>query len=147
MIAGLRFRLYRRLLAWSTARDFDKHEVWPLEIPADDHVDVEPLAPEFPRLFGARNFPTTEHAPGRHRGARFRGLLLPFVSKIPAGHTAAIPADLDGLLEEIYPERYRKIWPQPPSCSAGVRGRRRPRRAGRQQPVRHVSPECVEARR
>ena len=114
MIARPRFRLYRMLLAWSTARDFDKHEVWPLETPTDDHIDVEPLAPDLPRLFGARDFPATEHARGRHRGARLRGFLLPFVSRIPAAHTAPVLNDLDDLLEEIYPERYRKICPQPP---------------------------------
>ena len=36
------------------------------------------------------------------------------VSRIPAAKTAPIATHLNGLLDEIYPERYRKIWPQPP---------------------------------
>jgi len=114
MLAPLRFKLYRWLLATSTERGFRGQKVWPLDIPASDHVDVEALAPELPRLFRARNFPSTEHARARYRGARLRGLVLPLVSRVPAAKTAPIATHLTGLLTEIYPARYRKIWPQPP---------------------------------
>lgn len=114
MLARLRFRLYRWLVGKSTAKGFDDHEVWPLELPSDDHLDVEPLAAELPRLFGTDTFPTTEHATSRARGVRLRERLLRLVSRIPAQKTAPIPTDLPGLLDEIYPDRYRTIWAQPP---------------------------------
>ena len=41
MLARVRFRLYRWLLGRSAARDFASHRVRPLEVPGDDHVDVE----------------------------------------------------------------------------------------------------------
>ncbi len=114
MLAHLRFRLYRWLLGASTAKGFRSHQVWPLEVPTDDHLDVEPLAPELPRLFGTVNFPRSEHATSRARTARLRERLLGLVSRIPATKTAPIADDQRGLLEEIYPDRYRAIWPQAP---------------------------------
>jgi Lipoxygenase len=114
MLAGLRFRLYRWLLGSVTARGFRRQRVLPLELPAADHIEVEPLGPELPRLFGARNFPSTEHAGERMRGIRLRALLLPFVQRIPAATTAPVATDQAGLLEQIYPKRYRQIWAQPP---------------------------------
>lgn len=114
MLAHFRFRLYRWLLGMFTARGFNSHKVWPLESPSDDHLDVEPLAAELPRLFGTTSFPRTEHATSRARAARLRGRLLALVSRIPAEQTAPIATDLPGLLEQIYPDRYRTIWPQQP---------------------------------
>jgi hypothetical protein len=115
MLAGLRFRLYRWLLGSVTARGFRRQRVLPLELPAADHVEVEPLGPELPRLFGARNFPSTEHAGERMRGIRLRTLLLPLVQRVPAATTAPVATDHAGLLEQIYPKRYRRIWAQPPA--------------------------------
>ena len=115
VLAALRFKLYRWLLGAVTAKGFKDQKVLPLEIPRADHIEVEPLAAELPRLFGARNFPSTEHAKSRSRGIRFRGLLLPVVSRIPARNTAPVAVEHTGLLDQIYPERYRKIWPQAPT--------------------------------
>jgi hypothetical protein len=114
MIARARFRLYRWLLERSAAKDFQTHRVWPLEIPGDDHVDVEPLCEELPQLHRARNYPPTEHADGRLRGHRLRAFGGRFVALIPARRTASIGADLDSFLDEIYTARYRSIWPTPP---------------------------------
>lgn len=114
MLAHPRFRLYRWLLGAFTAAGFKSQKVWPLELPSDDHLDAEPLAPELPRLFGVETFPRTEHADSRARQVRLRGRLLPLVSWIPARKTAPIATNLPGLLDEIYPAQYRKIWPQPP---------------------------------
>ena len=114
MLAHVRFRLYRWLLGTFTAKGFKGHKVWPLELPSDDHLDAEALATELPRLFGVDTFPRTEHADSRAREVRLRARLLPLVSRIPAPQTAPIATDLPGLLDEIYPERYKRIWPQPP---------------------------------
>jgi hypothetical protein len=114
MLAHLRFRLYRWLLGTFTAKGFKRHKVWPLELPSDDHLDAEPLSAELPRLFGIDTFPRTEHAISRAREVRLRGRLLPLVRRIPAQKTSPIATDLPGLLDEIYPARYRKLWPQPP---------------------------------
>ena len=114
MLAHLRFRLYRWLIGTVTAKGFASQTVWPLELPSDDHLDAKPLAAEFPHLFGVDTFPRTEHADSRARAVRLRGRLLPLVSRIPARQTAPIATDLIGLLDEIYPDRYRTIWPQPP---------------------------------
>jgi hypothetical protein len=115
MLAHLRFRLYRWLFGTFTAKGFQGQKVWPLELPSDDNLDVEPLAEELPRLIGVTTFPRTEHADSRAREVRLRGWLLRLVSRIPARKTAPIATDLPGLLDEIYPARYRKIWPQPPT--------------------------------
>jgi hypothetical protein len=114
MLAHLRFRLYRWLLGTFTAKGFKGQKVWLLELPSDDHLDAEPLSAELPRLFGVNTFPRTEHAISRARKVRLRGRLLPLVSRIPARKTAPIATDLPGLLDEIYPARYRTTWPQPP---------------------------------
>jgi hypothetical protein len=114
VLAHLRFRLYRWLIGTFTAKGFTSHEVWPLEVPSDDHLDAKPLAAELPLLYGTETFPHAEHATARARKVRLRGLLLPLVSRIPAPKTAPIATDLPGLLDEIYPDRYRAIWPQPP---------------------------------
>jgi hypothetical protein len=114
VLTRLRFKLYRWLLAVFTDFGFKSQKVWPLEKPARDHVDVRPLATEFPRLFDARTFPSTEHARRRYFGVRLRALLLRLVEWLPARRTAPIATDLGGLLGEIYPARYRKIWPHPP---------------------------------
>ena len=114
-LAHLRFRLYRWLLGTFTAKGFKGHQVWPLELPSDDHLDTIPLAAEMPRLLGTEKFPRTEHADSRARSARLRGRLLPLVSRIPAQTTAPIPTDLPDLLDEIYPAQYRKIWPRRPT--------------------------------
>lgn len=114
MLTRLRFNFYRWILGRVTAKGFKDQQVLPIEVPGADHIDVEPVAPELPTLFGPRNFPSTEHAKSRAKAIRFRGLLLPVVSRIPATKTAPVATDHDGLLEQIYPESYRKIWPQPP---------------------------------
>jgi hypothetical protein len=114
MLTRLRYKIYRWILGRVTAKGFKDQQVLPIEVPAADHIDVEPVAPELPKLFGPRNFPSTEHAKSRARAIRFRGLLLPVVSRIPAAKTGPIATDHAGLLEQIYPERYRKIWPRPP---------------------------------
>ena len=57
MFARPRFGLYRFLLGRVTAKGFKEQKVWPLELPASEHIEVEPLAPELPRLFGAKQLP------------------------------------------------------------------------------------------
>lgn len=115
MLARLRYRCYRWILGRVAAKGFSDQQVLPIEIPGADHIDVEPLAPELARLFGPRNFPGTEHATSRARAIRFRRFLLPIVSKIPAATTGPVASDHAGLLEQIYPKRYREIWPHPPA--------------------------------
>ena len=114
MSSRLRFDLYRWLVGRVTERGFKDQQVLPIEVPGNDHIEVEPVASELARLFGPCNFPSTEHAGSRARAVRFRKLLLPLVSRIPAARTEPIATDHAGLLEQIYPERYRKIWPNPP---------------------------------
>lgn len=114
MFARQRFGLYRLILGIVSAKGFKDQKVWPLEKPARDHIDVEPLAPELPRLFGAKNFPVTEHADQRLKDIRKRTRLLPIVSRIPAAETEPISDDHARFLDQIYPTRYRKIWPSAP---------------------------------
>jgi arachidonate 15-lipoxygenase len=115
MFARQRFGLYRFLLGRVTAKEFKEQKVWPLELPASEHIEVEPLAPELPRLFGANSFPTTEHAAKRLKKIKRRARLLPIVSRLPAAETAAISENYGAFLAEIYPTRYRKIWPTAPA--------------------------------
>lgn len=115
MFARPRFWLYRTILGIVTARAFEQHRVWPLETPSREHIDVEPLAPEFPRLFDAKNFPATEHAEQRLKDIRRRARLLPIAAKLPATRTAEISDDHDRFLDQIYPTRYRKVWPTAPT--------------------------------
>lgn len=114
MLARQRFGLYRRLMVKANARSFSDQQVYPLEVPGEEHIDVAPLAPELPRLYGARNFPATEHPKPRMRRIRTSELALPVIARLPAAKTAPIATDLEGLLEQIYPTRYREVWPQAP---------------------------------
>ena len=114
MFARLRFRLYRFLLGRVAAKGFKEHVVWPLELPTSERIEVKPLAPEFPRLFAASNFPATEHADQRLKKFEMRARLLPIVSKLPAAETAPIRDDRSAFLEQIYPPRFRRIWPTAP---------------------------------
>jgi Lipoxygenase len=115
MAAGLRFTIYKFLMSIVQGRDFKLQVVLPLELPGAERIEVEPLAPELPRLFRARNFPATEHASARHRRIVRSKPLLGLVSRIPPARTAPIPADLPGFLTAVYPRRYRRIWPRPPT--------------------------------
>jgi arachidonate 15-lipoxygenase len=96
-------------------RDFKLQRILPLELPGHERIEVEPLAPELPRLFRARNFPASEHASSRHRRIVRSKPLLGLISRIPPRRTAPIPADLPGFLSAVYPRRYRRLWPHPPS--------------------------------
>jgi hypothetical protein len=121
MFARQRFGLYRFLLGRVTAKGFEEQEVWPLELPARAHIDVEPLAPELPRLFGATSFPPTEHAAKRVQEIKRRARLLPIVSRLPAARTAPVSHDHERFLDQVYPARYRKIWPIAPTVPAELR--------------------------
>ena len=114
-MAGVRFALYKFLMAVGQQRDFKAQQVIPLELPGEERIEVEPLAPELPRLFRPRNFPATEHAAARFRRIRRMKPLVGLLSHIPPARTAPIPADLAGFLAAVYPRRYRRIWPHPPS--------------------------------
>lgn len=115
MLAGPRFRLYRRLLGMIMAGEFKRQKVWPLEPPSNEIVEVTAVAAELPRLFRACTFPSTEHAKPRERAIKLRGRLLPLATRIPARRTGPIATDLPGLLEQIYPEPYRRIWSRAPT--------------------------------
>lgn len=115
MFARLRFALYRFVLGLVTAKGFKDQRVWPLEIPARGHIEVEPLSPELPRLFGAKNFPATEHADERLKEIKQRARLLPLVSKLPAAETGPVSDVYDRFLDQVYPDRYRKIWSTAPA--------------------------------
>ncbi len=115
MGGGLRFALYRFLLSKAQQRDFKLQEVLPLVPPGDERIEIEPLAPELPRLFRALNFPASEHASARHRRIVRSKPLVNLISRIPPTRTAPIPADLPRFLDAVYPPRYRRLWPTPPS--------------------------------
>ncbi|MGA9279151.1 MAG: lipoxygenase family protein [Ilumatobacter sp.] len=106
--------MYRWILGRVTARGFRDHQVLPIEVPGPERIDVEPVAPELARLFTPLNFPRTEHAKSRAKAIRFRAKLRPIVSRIPTARSGPIATDHAGLLDQIYPARYRKIWPHPP---------------------------------
>jgi arachidonate 15-lipoxygenase len=103
-------------------RDFKLQVVLPLELPAQERIEVEPLSPELPRLFRARNFPASEHASSRHRRIVRSKPLLDLLTRLPPRRTAPIPADLEGFLAAVYPRRYRRIWPRPPAIPAHLAG-------------------------
>ena len=89
---------------------------------SDDHLDVEPLAPELPRLFGADTFPRTEHAdvPGQRGPPPGAAPSAGQPNSCP--QTAPIATDLPGLLDEIYPERYRENLATAPDRATRTRG-------------------------
>lgn len=114
----LRFELYKLLMARAQQSGFRKQVVYPLELPIRERIEVEPLAPELPRLLRARNFPVTEHAEQRYRRFRRSVPLFRLLSRLPPARTAPIAGDLEGFLRQVYPERYRRIWPHPPALPA-----------------------------
>lgn len=114
-MAGVRFALYKFLMSMGQQRDFKVQEVIPLQLPGQERIEVEPLAPELPRLFRPRNFPASEHAAVRYRRIRRMKPLVGLLSHIPPARTAPIPEDLACFLAAVYPRRYRRIWPHPPS--------------------------------
>jgi hypothetical protein len=114
MAAGVRFAFYRFLMAMTQRKDFKRQQVLPLELPRAEHMEVEQLAPEFPRLYRPATFPSTERAETRYRRIMRTKPLLGPISRIPPARTAPIPADHDAFIAAVYPERYRRIWPHPP---------------------------------
>jgi arachidonate 15-lipoxygenase len=114
MAAGVRFALYKFLMAMTQRKDFKRQQVLPLELPRSEHIRVDRLAPEFPRLYRPATFPSTEHAGARHRRIMRTKPLLGPISRIPPSHTAPVPADPAAFVEAVYPDRYRRIWPHPP---------------------------------
>ncbi len=96
-------------------QDFKLQVVLPLELPGNERIEVDPLAPEFPRLFRARNFPASEHATARYRRIVRSKPLLHLISRIGPRRTAPIPDDPKAFLAAIYPRRFRRLWPNAPA--------------------------------
>ncbi len=119
-MAGVRFALYKLLMYVVQRQDFKLQEVLPLELPGEERIEVEPLAPELARLFRARNFPASEHATARHKRILRSKPLLGLISRIGPTRTAPVPGDLAGFVAAVYPERYRRLWPNPPSFPDGL---------------------------
>ena len=101
---GMRFSLYRFLMGLVQARDS-----------GNERMQVEPLAPELPRLYRATHFPASEHAEKRHKRSVRSKPLLDLVGRIAPRRTAPIPSDQSGSLDAVYPPRYRKLWLKPPA--------------------------------
>lgn len=114
MLALLRFKLYRWVVARTAVQGFETPEIWPLTDPEAEHIEVETLAPELPQLYATKNYPYQDRLTQRLKRIKRSERLLPIISRVPAAKTAPIATDHAGLLKEIYPEAYRKAWPQPP---------------------------------
>lgn len=115
MLAQLRFRVYRWVVARATKSDFDHHEKFELETPALEQINTRPLDKDLPLLWEATEFPSTEHAEKRIKAARRVSRLRPLLARVPARRTGPVPDDLDSLLEEVYPSRFHQVWPTPPA--------------------------------
>jgi hypothetical protein len=122
MLTQLRFELYKLMMSLAQESGFREQVVYPLELPIRERIEVEPLAPELPRLLRARNFPVGEHAEQRYRRFRRSGPLFRLPSRLAPARTTPIASDLDGFLRQTYPERYRRIWPYPPTLPAELAG-------------------------
>jgi hypothetical protein len=118
MLTQLRFRLYKLLISLAQESGFRKQVVYPLELPSPGRIEVEPLAPDLPRLLLACNFPASEHAGQRYRDFRRSVPLSRLISRIAPARSAPIASDLDGFLRQIYPDRYRRLWPTAPRLPA-----------------------------
>jgi hypothetical protein len=115
MLARLRFDIYKLLIGLAQQSSFRKQVVLPLELPSSGRIEVEPLAPELPRLLVARNFPASEHAAQRYRDFRRSASMARLVARVAPAHTPPIAGELEGFLRQTYPERYRRLWPHPPN--------------------------------
>jgi Lipoxygenase len=122
MPTQLRFELYKLMMSLAQQSGFRKQVVYPLELPTRERIAVEPLAPELPRLLRARNFPVGEHAERRYRRFRRSVPLFRLLSRLAPARTTPIASDLEGFLRQTYPERYRRIWPYPPTLPAELAG-------------------------
>ena len=72
--------------------------------------------PELPRLFGADELPSDRARYEAIEEDQAASRLLPIVSQASCRpHDAAISDDHERFLAEIYPARYRKIWPTAPA--------------------------------
>jgi hypothetical protein len=112
---GVRFSLYKSAMGLVQARDFKLQVVLSLELPRAEHIEIEPLAPEYPRLFRAKNFPASEHAEARYKRIVRSKPLLNLLTRVPPRRTAPIPADLAGFVDAVYIDRYRGLWPKAPA--------------------------------
>src|ERR1700686_81482 len=122
MLTQLRFELYKLMMSLAQESGFRKQVVYPLELPTRERIEVEPLAPELPRLLRARNFPASEHAEQRYRRFRRSVPLFRLLSRLPPARTTPIASDREGFLRQPYPERYRRIWPYAPTLPAELAG-------------------------
>lgn len=126
MFARILFSVYKLLFSFSLYRSFKSHEVYPLEPPDDERIDIIPFSQAHPLvkvegLYSTRNFPAQDHPEERlaivaanQKSVRLAGLLM-------RPGLPPVPRDDDAYIKAIYPYFLQKAWPHPPTLPADVR--------------------------
>lgn len=118
-LADRSFSVYRGITSKFVARGFRTQEVYSLEPPDDERVELVPYdskspVASIPRLFEVSSFPRADRAAPRLRRIRAGRVMTRAVSRLKVGGMPAAPSDHAALMEAIYPSAYREVWPHPP---------------------------------
>lgn len=110
-----RYLIYRNILANISAKGFQDQNVYPIEIPTKEQIEVEPFdGDKIPHMVLPKNFPATEHADDRKKRIKTQAFLLPIVRLIAGTNAGPVSADIEEFLNQVYPEPLENAWPRAP---------------------------------
>lgn len=126
MFARILFSVYKQLLSFSLYRGFRSHEVYPLEPPDEERIDIIPFSQAHPLvrvegLYSTRNFPAQDHPEERLAIVESNQKLVRLAGLLKRPGLPPVPRDDDEYVKSVYPYFLRKAWPHPPSLPAELR--------------------------
>ncbi len=127
MLEGVRFSLYRNIVARFMTRGFATHPVEPLAQPVDttiDHVGHDELFPELPLppVRVATSFLPNDDDAKRRRLIWQRTHFLEVLVKLQPRRTPPVPTDEATFVRTLYHPSYRRVWPRAPVLPPELKG-------------------------
>lgn len=125
-ISQLSFGVYKTALSFLIYRGFQKQEVYPLEMPIDEKIELVPYHTQkpvanIPKLYATKNYPEADRAVPRLRKIKLGQILMKALALLPLRNLPPIPAEHDAYIEAIYPPFYKKAWSNSPESPPELR--------------------------
>ncbi len=113
------FSVYKTALAFLIYRGFKDQEVYPLEVPVDEKIELVPYPSQkpvanIPKLYSMNNYPQADRAKPRLRKIKSGQKVMKVLRLLPMRGLPPMPADHDTFIKAVYPKFYKKAWPKPP---------------------------------
>ncbi len=113
------FKIYKTALAFLIYQGFKNQEVYPLEVPVDEQIELVPYPAQkpvanIPKLYAAKNYPEADRAKPRLRKIKSGQIVMKLLGLLPMRGLPPIPAEHDAFIKAVYPPLYRKARPHPP---------------------------------